>query len=177
MVALYIHHLRLYTLSLPAHTPPQSRTTIQRTYHTLLLFCVALLIDKIVLTTLLGTGLLLARTTVMSLMYPAVISLEFLFIRQTVKLAQAKSEVLRAGNLWMFEGQHKADIEVGAASSPAEGTSPCVSEDTVVQVSADSSKEVLSRMIVSKVRTSSDVSGSVDSIETLERQYLGKRAR
>lgn len=77
----------------------------------------------------------------------------------------------------MFEGQHKADIEVGAASSPAEGTSPCVSEDTVVQVSADSSKEVLSRMIVSKVRTSSDVSGSVDSIETLERQYLGKRAR
>jgi hypothetical protein len=191
MVVLYIYYLRRYAKDVPAHTPAEARRAIDSTFRALLVFCAALVIDKIVLTALLISEMILLRTLVLTVIYPIVISLEFLFIKSTIKLSALKAEVLSRGNLWMYDegepgppedatsSQHSKEKATCCATRsnvvfPEANLSPNASEsdETIFARPSPEMDDALGGLAAYKAQSQSTMHKG--GLEDLERQYLGK---
>jgi hypothetical protein len=193
LVGCYIYFLRRYAKDIPTYTPPEARKAIANTYRVLLVFSAVLVIDKVVLTILLALDLMLVRLTALAVLFPVVLSFEFVFIRELVRLSKVKSDLLARGNMSMslgqaFESRRRSRVEeVGDKKEEfcdeKKGTMACnlgepsksLESDEITCISEDQSLE--SRESLSEAsKGKSQVEDTVhrDSIDDLERQYLGK---
>jgi hypothetical protein len=195
LVGCYIYFLRRYAKDIPTHTPPEARKAIANTYRVLLVFSAVLVIDKVVLTILLALDLMLARLTALAVLFPVVLSFEFVFIRELVRLSKVKSDLLARGNMSMslgqaFESRRRSRAEaVGDRKDQfcdeKQGTTCNLGQplespesDEITSVCGESSlgsRDTLGE--AAKRKSQVQVAVHKDSLEDLEKQYLGKEMR
>ena len=164
----------------------------------LLIFSTALVAHKVMLAVVLARDMMLLRMTLVTVTFPGVLSLEFVFIRELVGLAKMKSELLRRGNLCLslggygLESAGKKDVESDGESMdrPDSGKSIVSSCSTDVQPEgcespSDSSsfgfgkdKSTVCEEGINEVappqKAATQILNHKDSLEDLEKRYLGR---
>lgn len=194
LVGCYIYFLHQYAKHLPPYAPIEIHYAVKRTYTVLIAVSVALIIDKIVLTILLIMNLMLVRMVAMAVMLPICLSLELVFIRELVHLSKAKSNLLAKGNVCLSfgSGSESSDGQPpGRTSEPRDDSDFTRDDQSGVltcdlgessagagphrsETGASRSEEKNTGMTDHKARAQIIVHH--DSLEDLERQYLGKIA-